>query len=397
MSRIVGVAVPKWGIEMQEGTFVGWRVEIGAQVARGEEIADMETEKIVNALEAPADGILRRRIADEGDTLAVGALVGVLSEDGVDDAEIDAFVADYLQDGNEPNAANNAGDAGDPGGSTAPVPEIRASLAARRLAEKLDIDLSAVQGSGRRGRITPGDVQQAAHAVPAQPNVQTESGYVAESMSGTRKTIARRLVDSKQTIPHYYLTAEISVDALLEYRAQLAGQGVTVSITDLLVRATALTLLDVPEINAHLVADEIRQFSQANIAVAVATDTGLVAPVIHGAEVLSPAELSAKLSLLTEQARAGQLKSSDLEGGTFTVSNLGMFDVQQFTAIINPPQVGILAIGAVQAQLALDAGQPTTIQRMMVTLSCDHRVVDGAVGGRFLQALRRCIESPLQL
>jgi pyruvate dehydrogenase E2 component (dihydrolipoamide acetyltransferase) len=375
---------------MQEGSFVAWRVQVGASVAEGDEIADMETEKVVNALEAPADGILRRCIAEEGDTLAVGSLVGVLSEAGVSDAEIDAFIAGFVP------ADVSVGGGGTPAATgqatpEAPAGEIRASLAARRLAEKLGIDLATVPGSGRKGRITPQDVEQAAESFSA------DGEFSAAAMSSMRKTIARRLVESKRNIPHYYLTAEIAVDALLKHRDKLAAEDVEVSITDLIVRATALTLMDVPEVNAHLVGAEIRHFPHAAVAVAVATDNGLVAPVVHAAEKLSLPNLAQILRELAENARAGRLQRGNLEGGTFTVSNLGMFDIKQFTAIINPPQVAILAVGAVQARVIFEAGQAKTINQMTVTLSCDHRVVDGVVGARFLQALRKHIESPEHL
>ncbi len=213
-------------------------------------------------------------------------------------------------------------------------------------------------------------------------------------MSGLRKTIARRLVQSKQEIPHYYLTADLLLDPLLKRREELIAQGVDASINDLIVHAAALALLDVPEVNANLVGDEIRRYAHADVAVAVATEDGLVAPVLRGAEALSVQELSARFRELTEKARSGRLERADIEGGSFTVSNLGMFDIRQFTAIINPPQVAILAVGAARPRVTLEDGEPVTVTEMTVTLSCDHRVVDGAVGARFLQALRERVEAP---
>jgi pyruvate dehydrogenase E2 component (dihydrolipoamide acetyltransferase) len=201
-------------------------------------------------------------------------------------------------------------------------------------------------------------------------------------------------VQSKQEIPHYYLTADLQLDALLKRREALTAQDIEASLNDLIVHAAALALMDVPEVNANLVGDEIRRFAHADVAVAVATDDGLVTPVLRAAETLSIQELSGTLRQLTEKARAGQLERADIEGGSFTVSNLGMFDIRQFTAIINPPQVAILAVGAARPRITLDDAQPVTVTEMTVTLSCDHRVVDGAVGARFLQALRERIEAP---
>jgi pyruvate dehydrogenase E2 component (dihydrolipoamide acetyltransferase) len=394
MSGITPIAVPKWGIEMQEGTFVAWRVDLGMAVSQGQEIADVETEKIVNALEAPADGILRRCLAADGDTLPVGSLLGVLAEEGVSDAAIDAFIAEFKSGASVATEVSAAPEIA--AGPEARAGRIRASAGAKRLAEQLGIDLATVQGSGRNGRISREDVEQVAQSAAAGGAVQSPAAadYTPEPMSGTRKTIARRLVQSKQEIPHYYLTADLQLDALLKRREALTAQDIEASLNDLIVHAAALALMDVPEVNANLVGDEIRRFAHADVAVAVATDDGLVTPVLRAAETLSIQELSGTLRQLTEKARAGQLERADIEGGSFTVSNLGMFDIRQFTAIINPPQVAILAVGAARPRITLDDAQPVTVTEMTVTLSCDHRVVDGAVGARFLQALRERIEAP---
>lgn len=395
MSRITAVTVPKWGIEMQEGQFVEWRATVGDQISRGDEIADMETEKIVNALESPGDGMLRRQLAQEGDTLPVGALIGVLAEPDVPEADIDKYIAEFkpAEVSFEPDVS--AGET--PVDATVGTSESSAahiSTPVRRLAERLGVDVTNIQGTGRNGRISREDVERAASAGASTEPADARGDYEVVPMSALRKTIARRLVQSKQDIPHYYLTADVCLDPLLERRQQLDADGVQASVNDLLVKAVAHALIDVPDVNAQLVGDEIRRFPNANIAIAVATDAGLMTPVVRSAESKSVGELAAIIRELTQRARAGQLNSKDVVNGSFTVSNLGMHGVRNFTAVVNPPQVAILAVGAGEARVVVKDGRPGVATMCTLTLSCDHRVVDGAVGAQFLKSLRAHIEAP---
>jgi pyruvate dehydrogenase E2 component (dihydrolipoamide acetyltransferase) len=405
--HIFAVTMPKWGIEMQQGTINEWHVRTGQLMKRGDAMLDVETEKIVNSVEAPIAGTLRRIVAEKGSTQGVGALIAVIADASVSDAEIDTFVSGF-------NPGSDTSDS-TPAPSVSATPadgEVRVSPIARRVAERLGVDISLVKGSGRNGRISQEDVEAfaasqgagkaptsvAATATaapsPGTPNATAANEPVREKMSAMRATIARRLLESSQGIPHYRLIADVDMTALLARRAELNSAGASVSVNDLLVRASAVSLVEHPWLNAQLAGDEILKFPHADIAVAIATDSGLVTPIVRSADTLSPVEIGRAVASLAERARAGRLSREDIAGGTFTVSNLGMFGVDRFDAIINPPQVAILAVGAARDRLVLRNGQPAAVKFVTLTLSCDHRVVDGAVGGRFLDALRSRIENP---
>lgn len=389
MSEIYPIAVPKWGIEMVEGTINTWNKREGDAVARGDEVFEMESDKIVNVWEAPVGGVLRRVIAAEGDAHPVGALLGVIAAADVSDADIDAFIAGYANA--SPAAEPEAGDAsatsapasGKPGGDA----NTRSSPSVRRLAQELGVDLNTVTGSGRRGRITEDDVRAAASGADGEgagDNVQVTP------LSATRKTIARRLTEAKQQIPHFYLSAEFELDGLLAQRAQLNAAGdVKVSVNDLMVWCVARALMAEPRVNVNLVGEDVHQFADANIAVAVATQDGLYPATVRKVQDLSVQELATRLSELAGRAADGKLSKDDISGGSFTVSNLGMFGVNSFTAIINPPMGAILALGKGEQRVVVKDGEPAVATVINATLSCDHRVIDGAVGAQFLQALGR--------
>jgi pyruvate dehydrogenase E2 component (dihydrolipoamide acetyltransferase) len=267
-----------------------------------------------------------------------------------------------------------------------------ASPGAKRLAVTHSVDLARVRGTGPRGRISRADVARDA-GVPLRA-AATE----VIRMSPMRKAIARQLTLSKATIPHYYLRCQVRLDALQALRADLKRQtGAAPGLNDYLLRATALALCDVPDVNIQVHGEEIHRFADANIAVAVATDRGLITPVLRAAQSKPVHVLAAELKPLVERARAGRLRAEDVEGGSFTVSNLGMFAVEQFDAIINPPQGAILAIGAATRQPVERDGGVAFASLAWLSLSCDHRAIDGAVGGRFLAALRELIEAPPRL
>jgi pyruvate dehydrogenase E2 component (dihydrolipoamide acetyltransferase) len=406
--------MPKWGIEMTEGTITEWHVSPGQSVTKGDHLLDVETEKIVNSVEAPASGTVRRVLADVGGTEKVGALIAVFADADVADAEVDAFIAAFkpADTSFEPDSGSAPAPSPAPAAAPAPAANMEASAdsggkispIARRLAEKLGIDVSLIKGTGTHGRVSKEDVEAYAAAMQSgqsgtpAPAAAGTAAPVRERMTSMRATIARRLLESKQTIPHYRLAVDVELTALLAHRTALnAGGSVKVSINDLLVRAVALALVRHPEVNAQLQGDEIVRFAQADVCVAVASDSGLITPVVRNADAKTSAQISAEVADLAERARGNRLTREEITGGTFTVSNLGMFGVDRFDAIINPPQVAILAVGAAQDRVVARDGQATVRRMVTLTLSCDHRVVDGAMGAKFLATLRELVETATSL
>ena len=425
---MTAVTMPKWGIEMTEGTITGWRVREGARIERGAEILDVETEKIVNAVEAPASGVLRRVTAGEGETCAVGALIGVIADEEASDADIARFVESFVA----AVVSFDSPGAGTPAPTLAPAVPIaaadalsralpgadhavesgsddaRVSPIARRIALRLGVDLSRVTGTGRNGRISKEDVEAfAARTAGAQTSdagtdVTAQASAVSSGrrtrMSARRATIARRLLESKQTIPHFRLDAEIDMGPLLQMKREHAAPGADrVTLNDLLLRAVALALVRHPMVNAQFEGEEIVQFENADVAIAVAAQAGLVTPIVRAANLKSLAAIARESRDLIERARLGTLLREEISGGTFTISNLGMYGISRFDAIINAPQVAILAVGAVSQRPVARAGALSIAEMATLTLSADHRVVDGAVGAAFLATLRGLLERPQAL
>lgn len=388
MSEIYPIAVPKWGIEMVEGTITTWNKSEGDVIAKGDEVFEMESDKIVNVWDAPVAGVLRRIIAAAGDAHPVGALLGVIAAADVSDADIDQFIAEHSATRAETESAPAAAETATPQQTIQTGDAYtRSSPSVRRLADELGVDLGTVTGTGRRGRITDDDVKAATGSDNSAPE-----GVQVIPLSATRKTIARRLTEAKQSIPHFYLTAEYALDGLLAHRAKLNETGsVKVSVNDLLVWSVAQALMKEPRVNVNLVDDSIHQFDAAHISVAIATDEGLYPATVRNADTLSPAEIAKATGALAEKAKTGKLTKDDISGGSFTVSNLGMFGITQFTAIINPPMGAILAMGKASQQAVVREGEIGIATMLSVTLSCDHRVIDGAVGAQFLATLDEVI------
>jgi pyruvate dehydrogenase E2 component (dihydrolipoamide acetyltransferase) len=432
---MTAVTMPKWGIEMTEGTITGWRVREGARIERGAEILDVETEKIVNAVEAPASGVLRRVTAGEGETCAVGALIGVIADEEASDADIARFVESFVA----AVVSFDSPGAGTPAPTLAPAVSIaaadapshalpgadhtvesgsddaRVSPIARRIALRLGVDLSRVTGTGRNGRISKEDVEAfAARTAGVQTTSTADASGTNAGASGTgvsppasakrirmsarRATIARRLLESKLTIPHFRLDAEIDMGPLLQMKREHAAPGADrVTLNDLLLRAVALALVRHPMVNARFEGEEIVQFENADVAIAVAAQAGLVTPIVRAANLKSLAAIAKESRDLIERARLGTLLREEISGGTFTISNLGMYGISRFDAIINAPQVAILAVGAVSQRPVVRAGALSIAEMATLTLSADHRVVDGAVGAAFLATLRGLLERPQAL
>ncbi len=385
------ITVPKWGIEMQEGTITGWQVALGAVVSKGDELIDIETEKIVNTMEAPVDGIVCRQLVGEGETLKVGELLGVIATAEAGEDEIEAFVRNFVpadasfgMDGDDVGDGVNGEMGTPPPAAVAQGDQIRVSPVARRLAKKLGVDLATVTGTGRNGRISKEDVEAAA---AAQGDAQAPAATKATPLTSRRQTIARRLVTAKQEIPHYYLTRSIDMQAALAVKTD------TVSLNAIIIAAVAKALAEHPKLLCHVVENAVVQLPTIDINMAVDTEQGLSAPLLRNVDSMSLSELTKASTALAERARANQLSAADLEPGGFTVSSLGTLGVESFTAIINPPQAAILAIGAIVEHPALRSGELVAERRMKVTLSSDHRVIDGADGARFLNSLAEHLET----
>jgi pyruvate dehydrogenase E2 component (dihydrolipoamide acetyltransferase) len=391
VADIHAVTVPKWGIEMQEGTITGWRVNENAEVEKGQELIDIETDKIVNTLEAPFSGVLRRRLVNEGDTLKVGALLGVIADAAAAEVAIDAFVAVF-----KPADASFAFDDVPVAAATPAIAEkVSVSPAAARRARELGVNFTRVTGTGRGGRISTEDVERfACEQGSGAAAVAGGDAYESIPLSTTRRTIARRLVEAKQQIPHFYLGIEVEMEAALDKRRQLEAAGTKISVNDLILHTVVQALRAMPDCNIHVVGEEVRRFRHVNLAFAVATDRGLMTPVIPRADTLSLADLARTARELATRARAGELTREQVEHGTFTVSNLGMQGITEFLAVINPPQGGILAVGAVRPVLVPDGAGTRITQMMKVMLSCDHRAIDGALGAAWLKQFKGILQTP---
>lgn len=404
-ARIVAVVVPKWGLEMTEGTVSSWLKQPGDAVTRGEPLIEVESEKIVNSLDAPADGVLRRILLDAGNAAAVGALIGVIADASVSDDDIDRFIRDFRP----PDSGDAPAVAGPAAASTHAAPDaapdtgtVRVSPPVRRLAESLGVSLAGLRGSGPNGRILQEDVERAAKggaaasgdassgSAPAAPATATGTAGTEtprlEPWSATRRAIAKRMQDAARDIPHFYLVTDVDASALLAQRERLRSGTEPPSVNDLIVHAVARVLPRHPRVNAHHSDEGSRVFSHAHVAVAMATPDGVLAPVVPYADRLPLAALAAALRDLRERVAQRRLGRTDLEGGSFTVSNLGMYGVREFTSIITPPQTASLAVGAVSK-----AGASATLA---LTLSCDHRALDGATGAAFLRDLKDELEKP---
>lgn len=507
MSEIKTLEIPKWGLSMEEGTIAQWLIKEGDSFNKGDEICEIETTKIVNVLEAPFAGTLRKILAKDGDTLPVGGLIAVCAESQVSDEEIEKFIASLggsaakvPEAPSEQSKAETSAPAVEKvdqpqtiaTSTSAPVKaakgdydvpeslqgyqtsdELFTTPHALKVAEKHNVNLAKVTGSGREGRISVQDIQKAVQAAGGQwPDVkqqhqakvakstaddsrvlatpvarrlakqwgvnlndcrvsgtrgrvckedveavynrnnptavneqstqcavaQPQSTITTVAMNGMRKAIASRLQAAKRNAPHFRLVVDLNVEALQNLRKQIneSVPQVKLSINDMLIKAAAAALIKVPEVNVQFdeATQSILQFSQADISVAVAIPNGLITPIVKAANQKSLAQISDDMRDLATRAKTGKLQPDEFQGGSFSISNLGMLGVKQFDAIINPPQGAIMALGAFESRAVVENGNVVVREIVTATLSCDHRVIDGAVGAKFLASFKQFVENP---
>lgn len=486
MTMLHALTVPKWGMSMEEGEIAQWRVDVGDKIAVGDELVDIETSKIVNAVESTLAGTLVRIVGEAGQTLKVGMLLGVVADGDTTAAAIDEFIAAFVPDASGAARAQAADSKAPPPAPPPPVAhaaqpapvhsaavpadsslsqgpddaEVKASVVARRIARAHNINLHNVVPTGRNGRVSKADVEQAGGirvvATAASRGADTSSGqprrataddsqvastpvarrlarslninlhdvpgtgrrgrvskedveraavratglaYYRETKLGSmRRTIAARLSESKQTIPHYRVSVDIDIDSLLQQRAYMNGTlGHKISVNDFVIKASGSALAQVPEVNVQYTQDCIRQFDQADISVAVAVPGGLITPVIRNVGAKGLPQIAAESRDLAQRAQVGTLEVDEFTGGTFSISNLGMFGVDQFDAIINLPQAAILAVAAGVKKPVVRGDSIVAATVMRVSLSADHRAIDGAIAAQFLQSLKGFLENPASM
>ena len=400
MAKILAITIPKWGIEMERGTISEWRVAPGESVAKGDPLVDIETDKIVNSFEATEPGTLVRIIAQEGDELKVGTLIGVMATGPVTDAEVDAFIAAAAARSAPAPAAPAAAPARSANGPAASPAAVAAAAASpavaganaritpalRRKAERLGIDVRTVPATGLYSRILRDDVERAA--------AQRAGSGAVRNLTGAQKVIAERMVMAKQTIPHFHLHRDCPMDAALGRLAQLRESGQAgITVNHLLLQAVARALGKHPALNLNVRGGSVETLHSMDVALAVDTGETLLTPVIRDIGEATLPQIAEAAGAAVQRCKSGKLAASDLQGGAITVSNLGMLGVTSFTAIINPPQVMILAVGTVQERVVLRDGTPAVERFCALTLACDHRVINGAAGARFLADICAALES----
>ncbi|MEA3390227.1 MAG: pyruvate dehydrogenase complex dihydrolipoamide acetyltransferase [Pseudomonadota bacterium] len=431
------IQMPALSPTMEEGTLAKWLVKEGDTVSSGDLLAEIETDKATMEFEAVDEGVVAKILVAEGsEGVKVGTVIAIIAEEGEDvaaaaagggEAKAEAPKADPVPAKAEPAAAAPKADPvpGKAADAVASGDRIKASPLARRLAEVKGIDLASVKGSGTNGRIVKADIDAAqpgaAPAAASAPSAAASAPAAAPAapapvaaaaqdfgiphevikLNGMRKTIARRLTESKQQVPHIYLTVDIQLDKLLKLRGELntglASRNVKLSVNDLLIKALGVALMQVPECNVQFAGDQMLQFQRADISVAVSIPGGLITPIVTDAAGRGVASISGAMKDLAARAKDGKLKPEEYQGGTASLSNMGMFGIKQFEAVINPPQAMIMAIGAGEKRpyIVDDAVQIATI--MSATGSFDHRAIDGADGARLMQAFKELIENPIGL
>ncbi|GER08103.1 acetyltransferase component of pyruvate dehydrogenase complex [Iodidimonas muriae] len=437
----IKILMPALSPTMETGTLAKWLVKEGDEVSSGDIIAEIETDKATMEVESVDEGRVGKIVVAEGtEDVPVNDVIALLLEDGEDESALEGAGGD-ASDGSAQKASESEAPVKQPEASdskatdakapAAPVSDdggrVFASPLARRMAQQLGLDLAAIKGSGPKGRIVKADIEAAkdGKAAPATadkaasqdkavPSAPAPAGvdvpgfeppadvpYDEVKLSGMRKIIAKRMTQSKSHVPHFYLTIDVELEKLMAQRkalnTRLEGEGVKISVNDFIIRASALALKKVPQANAMFAGDKAYLFKRQDISVAVAVDGGLVTPVVRDAGSKGLAQISGEMKELATKARDGKLMPEDYQGGTFSISNLGMFGIREFGAVINPPQGAILAVGAGEKRAVVDGDAVAIKLVMTVTLAVDHRVLDGAFGAEFLKAFKGYIEDPMTM
>lgn len=413
----IEILMPALSPTMTEGNLVKWLKKEGDVVKSGDIIAEIETDKATMEVDTPDEGRMGKILVPEGtEGVQVNQVIALLLEEGEDSSALENLkTAPAPEQAKKPDAPQPA-PASQPALKVAPSQaetsggRVFATPLARRLSENAGLNIQSISGSGPHGRVVKADVEQAlsqSNPVPLLRPVTAasllsgyEPTYDVLPVSNMRKVIAKRITEAKQTVPHFYLTVDCDIDRLVKAREQInakANGAYKLSVNDFVIKACALALKQVPESNASWIDDQIYQYKSADVAVAVAIEGGLITPVIRQAEIKGLIDISREMKELAARAREGKLKPEEFQGGTFSLSNLGMYGITQFSAIINPPQGCILAVGAGEERPVVRNGLLTTAMMMTCTLSVDHRVVDGAVGANFLKAFKDLIENPVMM
>jgi pyruvate dehydrogenase E2 component (dihydrolipoamide acetyltransferase) len=407
------IKMPKLSDTMTEGTVASWAKGLGDKVESGELLAEIETDKATMEFESFEDGILLYQGVKEGESAKVDAILAIVGEKG---ADYQKLIDAHTQEGEgaqeaveekpapevaKPEAAESRPQESHP---TTPNGRIKISPLAQRLAKEKNIDVSLVNGSGDGGRIIKRDIENfkgaAASSAPqgAVASLSAEEAYEDKAVSQMRKTIAKRLGESKFSAPHFYLTIDLDMDQAIEARKAINTLPDTkISFNDLVIKAASAALKKHPAVNSSWLGDKIRTYQHVHIGVAVAVEDGLVVPVVKHTDKKQLSQITAEVKDFAQRARTKKLQPQEMEGSTFSISNLGMFGIEEFTAIINPPNACIMAVGAIRQEAVVKNGEIVVGNRMKVTLSCDHRVVDGASGAEFLQSFKTYIENPVTI
>jgi pyruvate dehydrogenase E2 component (dihydrolipoamide acetyltransferase) len=406
------VSMPKLGFDMAEGNLVRWLKKVNDPVEKGQVLAEIETDKATVEVESPYSGVLLQLVVEEGTSVPIGSPIAIIGTAGEKVEGSTKVIAKVAEETPEVKAEKE---------SAVPLSTLKpsssgtvaASPLARHLAKEQNIDLSSVIGSGPSGRIVRKDVElaikstsqdQSKNVSSISINKISQTGSIPEDkripISKLRSAIGRRMLDSKQTVPHFYLTTDIEVEKMLDLRNQLNSllpDEQKISVNDFIIKAVGLALRQYPNLNSSISGNEIIQHGHIHIGVAVSVDGGLLTIVVRDADIKDLKEINKDVKEMANRVRSGKVKKEDIEGSTFSISNLGMFDVENFGAIINPPESAILAIASARDVVVLKNGVVSSGKRMKITISADHRVTDGVEAAKFIQAIKQVIETPIQM
>jgi pyruvate dehydrogenase E2 component (dihydrolipoamide acetyltransferase) len=406
------VSMPKLGFDMAEGNLVRWLKKVNDPVEKGQVLAEIETDKATVEVESPYSGVLLQLVVEEGTSVPIGSPIAIIGTAGEKVEGSTKVIAKVAEETPEVKAEKESAV---PLSTLMPSSSgtVAASPLARHLAKEQNIDLSSVIGSGPSGRIVRKDVElaikstsqdQSKNVSSISINKISQTGSIPEDkripISKLRSAIGRRMLDSKQTVPHFYLTTDIEVEKMLDLRNQLNSllpDEQKISVNDFIIKAVGLALRQYPNLNSSISGNEIIQHGHIHIGVAVSVDGGLLTIVVRDADIKDLKEINKDVKEMANRVRSGKVKKEDIEGSTFSISNLGMFDVENFGAIINPPESAILAIASARDVVVLKNGVVSSGKRMKITISADHRVTDGVEAAKFIQAIKQVIETPIQM